>query len=267
MKDHIRELVDPSLPRMTNEFRIREYLQEYSLYILHHTKIYRDILFCGGTALRFLFKLKRFSEDLDFSAAREIDFEDILKILKREFEAAGYDMSVKYKTHSNVNSAFIKFPGLLNEAGLSGHAPERLSLKFEIDTRPPAGGTAETTPLSRTFMFHVQHFDLSSLFAGKLHAAFTRAYTKGRDWYDLLWYLTAFPDLTPNLEMLNNALLQTDPEHAHVTADTWKPWLLAKSKTTDLAKAAEDVLRFLEIPSEADLISQETFQKLLTEKE
>lgn len=266
MKDHIRELIDLSLPRMANEFRIREYLQEYALYTLDRTRIYRQLLFCGGTALRFLFKLKRYSEDLDFSAAEECDFEEILKVLQREFEAAGYEMSVKYSTRSNVNSAFLKFPGLLNEFGLSGHRTETLSVKLEIDTRPPAGGIPETTPVNRTFMFHIQHFDLASLFAGKVHAVVTRAYTKGRDWYDLVWYLTGFPDLVPNLEMLNNALLQTDPDNDHVTPATWKSMLLEKAEATDLAEAAKDALRFLEVPSEGDLISKETLYKLLQQK-
>lgn len=263
MKDHIRSLIDPSLPRVVNEFRIREYLQEYALFILYRTKICRQLIFCGGTALRFLHNLKRFSEDLDFSADEKCDFEEILNVLKREFEAAGYDMAVKFSTDSNVNSAWLKFPGLVHEFGLSGHRAEVLSVKFEIDTRPPAGGQVEITAFNRTFMFHIRHFDLPSLFAGKVHAVVTRAYTKGRDWYDLIWYLTGYPELVPNVDMLNNALLQTAPEDANVTPDTWKSLLLEKLESTDLEQAREDVTRFLEVPAEGALITTETLRKLL----
>ena len=49
----------------------------------------------------------------------------------------------------------------------------------------------------------------ASLLAGKLHAAITRRYVKGRDWYDLMWYLSQRPPPAPNLTLLQNALDQT----------------------------------------------------------
>lgn len=81
----------------------------------------------------------------------------------------------------NVHNAFLKFPKLLFEYGLSPHKDEKISIKIEIDTNPRGGGREEVTLYNSIFMFYVLHFDLASLFAGKLHALLCREYTKGRD--------------------------------------------------------------------------------------
>ena len=82
MKDHLRDIVNENFSKEVNVNRLREYLQEYLLYILYRRKIYKELVFCGGTALRFLYKIRRFSEDLDFSLSEQLsscDFEQILK--------------------------------------------------------------------------------------------------------------------------------------------------------------------------------------------
>jgi predicted nucleotidyltransferase component of viral defense system len=268
MKDYLFELIDPSRPQGSNRMIVREYLQEYFLNILYMKKLYRDLVFCGGTALRFLHKLKRFSEDIDFSTSvtsETVDFEYFLKELKQEFEAAAYSVEVTYDTRKNVKSAFFKFPGLLHEIGLSGHEDEKISIKFEVDTNPPEGGAEKTTMINRTFMFYVQHYTLESLFAGKIHAAVCRPFTKGRDWYDLIWYATKFPGIQPNVEMLNNALRQTDPDIEPVHEHTWKKLILSSLETADIEKAKDDVRGFLEIPEEAELISEDAICGLFDE--
>ena len=77
-----------------------------------------------------------------------------------------------------------------------------------MDTNPPKGGRTAETPLNKTYIFSVRHFDLPSMLATKLHACFYRKYTKGRDFYDLVWYLGR--KVFPNLELLNNAIQQTE---------------------------------------------------------
>ncbi|MEA3432917.1 MAG: nucleotidyl transferase AbiEii/AbiGii toxin family protein [candidate division WOR-3 bacterium] len=86
MKGYIGDIIDKSLPREDNENRLREYIQKYLLFILYRKKFYYELIFTGGTALRFLYKLRRFSEDLDFSLskkARNYDFLKMLEILKK----------------------------------------------------------------------------------------------------------------------------------------------------------------------------------------
>ncbi len=266
MKDYIKELVDQNTSYDVNTNRVREYLQEYLLYILYKKKMYKDLVFCGGTALRFLYKIRRFSEDIDFSLSykmKQYNFEALLKVLREEFTAAGYTMEIKYSTKTNVYSAFLKFQGLLFEYGVSPHKDEKISIKIEIDINPPIGGKEEVTLCNDTFMFYLVRYDLPSLFAGKFHALLCRNYTKGRDWYDLLWYLTKFKNLEPNFTMLNNALHQTQTDPTEITPNNWKSRLKTTVDALDINFVCDDVSRFLEDPEERHLLTKENFYKAI----
>ncbi|MBN1621607.1 MAG: nucleotidyl transferase AbiEii/AbiGii toxin family protein [Endomicrobiales bacterium] len=260
MKDYIKEIIKKGESSDYQRNLVREYLQEYFLYILYRKKFFKDIVFCGGTSLRFIYKIKRFSEDLDFSLSQQsgkIDFQDILKIQKDEFEKAGFKAEVKISMKTNVNNAFFDFPGLLFEYGLSPHKQEKTSIKIEIDTNPPKGGKEEMSTYNGSFMFYLMHYDIASLFAGKMHALLARKYTKGRDWYDLVWYLSKFKDITPNFEMLNNALKQTGNDSIAVNGENWKQILLGLAKDLDEKSIVSDVYRFLEDPGEKELLTKE----------
>jgi hypothetical protein len=110
---------------------------------------------------------------------------------------------------------------VLYELGLSPHLSEILSIKVEVDTRPPAGATLATTVIKRHVQLHLQHHDPASLLAGKLHALLQRAYPKGRDLYDLAWYLSQSTWPNPNLVMLGHALAQSDWTGPPVTPTNW----------------------------------------------
>jgi len=266
MKDYIREVIKKDLTSEDNKNRIREYLQKYLLYVLYKKKIYKDLIFCGGTALRFLYKIRRFSEDLDFvlfSKAKDYNFENILKVIKNEFKLSGYNLEIKYKISKNVHNAFLKFSGILFEYGISPHKDEKLSIKIEIDTNPPEGGKEKITLYNSTFMFYIFHYDLPSLFAGKLHALLCRDYTKGRDWYDLLWYLTKFKNLEPNFILLNNALQQTHKGFEEINQKNWKKKLRELVNTVDIEKIKDDVYRFLEDHTEIEFLTKENLYNLL----
>lgn len=268
MKDYIKELIDKNKPKYVNINQLRQYLQEYLLYILYQKRFYTNIVFCGGTALRFLFRMKRFSEDLDFSLsskAKGYDFQHLLKTVKDEFTAAGYVLDIKYSTEKNVYKAFLKFSGLLYEFGLSGHKQEKFSIKFDIDMNPPGGGKELLTIVNKNFLFHVLHFDIPSLFAGKLNAILCRQYTKGRDWYDLLWYLTKYKDTEPNFTYLNAALEQTNSGISGITKENWKSYIKSAIDKLDIQKVHNDVFRFLEIPEEKELLTKENLIKALTQ--
>ena len=107
------------------------------------------------------------------------------------------------------------------------------------------------------------HYDLASLFAGKVHALLCREYTKGRDWYDLLWYLTKFKGLEPNFIMLNNAMVQTSRKPVELTAGNWKAEIKKTVETLDWVKVRNDVSRFLEDSGEIRLLESKTFVNLL----
>ena len=122
--------------------RVREYLQARLLQALQDHHAFGTWAFVGGTALRFLFGLPRFSEDLDFSlieSGAEDRFRALLMAAKNTFVKEGYRVTVKLKDDKTVKSAFLRFSGLLYELGLSPLAAESLAIKVGTDTNPPAG--------------------------------------------------------------------------------------------------------------------------------
>jgi hypothetical protein len=105
--------------------------------------------------------------------------------------------------------------------------------------------------VTRHLTFFIQHYDLPSLLAGKLHATITRKYAKGRDWYDLLWYLSQRPPVEPNLPLLHHALDQTKGV-GQCEARAWRALV-------------SDARPFLERPQEADLLTRDNLLELLSD--
>lgn len=163
---------------------LREYLQALVLRSLHESEAFQCIAFVGGTALRLLYGLPRFSEDLDFSLDSNKGYapEKLMSKTKRDLQLAGLDVAVALNDRKTVHTAWIKIAGVLKDAGLTGMAEQKLSIKLEIDTRPPAGAETRNQVIERHRMFVVRCYCLPSLMAGKLHALITRQYSKGRDW-------------------------------------------------------------------------------------
>ncbi len=266
MKDHVLELVASRSGTNAKLNVMREYLQAYVLRILHDEGFFRSAAFVGGTALRFLYDLPRFSEDLDFSQAENaagLDFIGLMKKVDRELAAAGYSASIAYKTDKTVHNAMIKFEGLLREAGLSPMKSRKFSVKIEVDTRPPQGAALKTYVVNKHFPFTFLSYDVASLFAGKVHALLTRKYAKGRDYFDLGWYLSRWKDITPNLPHLRNALAQTGWQGGQVDEVNWRALLARVVESADWKAVRRDVENFLENPRDMDVFSQKNVLSLL----
>ncbi|MBU0709781.1 MAG: nucleotidyl transferase AbiEii/AbiGii toxin family protein [Candidatus Omnitrophica bacterium] len=266
MKDYLKSIVNKKVSAEDNLNRVREYIQAYFLYIIYRKKYYQDMVFTGGTALRFVHHIRRFSEDIDFSLsgrAKQIDFTGMMQDIAHEFKQAGYAMEMKIKTRLAVQSALLKFSDIMFETGLSLLKDEKFLIKVEIDSRPPAGGVEAHSMVTTPFMFYMLHYDLPSLLAGKTHALLCREYTKGRDWYDLLWYLGKFKELEPNFTMLNNAMAQTEKDPILLTSRNWKAELKKAVQKADFAKVKLDVGRFLEDQTDLELLNLEAFVNLL----
>lgn len=242
---------------------LREYIQAFALRSLHESEAFNCLSFVGGTALRFLYNLPRFSEDLDFCLESKDGYapEKWLAKLKRDLEFAQFKAAISWNSESTVHNGWIKIRGLLKEAGLSGHDDQMISIKMEIDTRPPAGAKTETEVVNRHFLVAMRHHDLPSLMAGKIHALGCRNYIKGRDYYDLLWYRSRRPPAEPNLVLLQNAVDQTEKEPWK--ASEWKKVLLDKLATVDFKIVAKDVERFLENPQEVKMLNRELLTQCL----
>lgn len=257
MIEVLKEQFTASMSREDKENRLREFLQILVLKILHDKGWFENLVFVGGTALRILFNVRRFSEDLDFSLTNPAgyDFEKLCEEIHKEIELHGIKMEKALKKVKTVNNVMLKFPGLLNELGISPLSGQKLSIKLEVDTNPPEGGKIENSLINKTYVFYVRHFDLSSMFATKISACFYRKYLKGRDFYDLIWYLAR--KVTPDYALLNNAIQQTQGKAPGVDARNIKEFLLNNLKKTDLKKAAEDVERFLDDKNELKLFNYE----------
>jgi len=244
----------------------REYLQARILGTLQRAGAMIPLAFHGGTALRFLYATRRYSQDLDFALERaqaQYDFRAYLRAIQGELQAEGYPIVLKVNDRRVVHSAFVRFPGLLYELQLSPHRDEVLAVKLEVDTHPPAGAGLTTTIVRRHVILHLQHHDRASLLAGKLHAILQRPYLKGRDLYDLLWYLSDPDWPAPNLTLLNNALEQTGWPGPRLTQATWREAVRERLQAVDWAQAVTDVRPFLESGADANLLTPENLMGLL----
>ncbi len=266
MKDYLRQILDDVDNPVLARCLAREYLQARLLQSLQDRGAFSTWVFQGGTALRFLYSMPRFSEDLDFAlveAGMPVDFRDNVTTAARVFEAEGYDVGLRIREKGAVKSAFVSFKGLLFEFGLSAHASQTLSIKVEIDSNPPAGAKVVSTIVRRHVILNLRHHDKASLLAGKLHAFLARPYVKGRDIYDLIWYLSDRTWPEPNLELLNNALAQTDWRGPHVTTENWRQLIARQVETLDWKQVAADVEPFLERPADLALLTRENLRALL----
>lgn len=243
---------------------LREYLQALVMHSLHESEAFQCIAFVGGTALRFLYGLPRFSEDLDFSLDSDKGYypEKWMSKTKHDLQLAGLDTAVTLNDRKTVHVAWIRIGEVLKDAGLVTMAQQKLSIKLEIDTRPPAGAQTRNQVIERHRMFAVRCYDLPSLMAGKLHALITRQHCKGRDWYDFLWYRAQRPQPEPNLVLLQNALDQTEASGAFESGN-WKDLIRNKISKLNINQVQQDVRPFLEEQREADLITKENLESLV----
>lgn len=266
MKERLKDLIQGSSGPNEARNRVREHLQAEILGSLQRSGAMVPLAFQGGTALRFLYAIRRYSEDLDFALERPesgYDFRRYLRAVQSDLSREGYQVEVRVSDRKVVHNAFVKLPGLLAELGLSPHRNEVLSIKIEVDTRPPAGAVLRTTLVRRHLTLRLEHYDPASLLAGKLHAVLQRPYPKGRDVYDLIWYLSdpAWPP--PNLALLNNALAQTGWSRSPLTLSDWREAVRERLEGLDWERTVSDVRPFLESSADVDLLTAESLDLVL----
>lgn len=266
MKDVLANLVAQTPSPLQGKNVAREYLQARILESLQNSGAMIPMAFQGGTALRFLFLHGRYSEDLDFALTenrQSYQFRSYLDAIRTDLAREGYPIEISLNDKKTVNTAFVRFPGLLHEMRLSAMRNEALAIKLEVDTNPPECAGYATSVVRRYVILNLHHYDKPSLLAGKLHAILARPYTKGRDIYDLLWYLSdpAWPE--PNLTFLNNALVQTDSLTRNLLPTTWKSEVWQKLQSLDWSDIQRDMRPFAEPSFDLNLLSLENFRKLL----
>lgn len=240
---------------------VREWLQAAMLKGLERRGAMATLAFHGGTALRFVYGIGRYSEDLDFAwhgprtAGQPAGW---LGQVKTDLSNLGIASRAGVAERERMVEARFELRALAQDLGL-----EALTVKVEIALRAPAAAGLEVSAVTRFQALSVRHHDRPTLFAGKLHALLHRRYTKGRDYYDLLWYLghPSWPE--PNLPFLNDALRQVAWKGGELTAPTWRPAVLARLQRVDWAAARRDVEPFLEDPEEARLLTHDALERAL----
>ena len=267
MKDYCLELAAAQKSGTAKYNAMREYLQAYVLRIMHNRGAFQSMAFVGGTALRFLYDLPRFSEDLDFSLHKKlaVPFAGLMNAIKQELILAGYEADADYNETRTVQSAFVKFEGLMYEAKLSPMKSRKFSIKIEVDTKPPKGAVLTTQIVNKFFPIAFLSYDLPSLLAGKIHALLSRKYTKGRDYFDIAWYLSRFKTLSPNFKLLHNALTQTGYAKKMPTENDWRKYLSDVVQRSDWKTVHKDVDNFLENSQDMDIFTKENVLKIIGE--
>ncbi len=259
---------------------LREILQEIALLGLWRSKFFEHGAFYGGTALRILYGLDRYSENLDFSLlepSENFDLNVYLPAVKKELQGFGFEVRAevqKKSINTPVQSAFIKTDTIQSLLEISTKdevvdviQPGRLlKIKLEIDTDPPPGFNVEAKYLLKPIPFAVRTYTLPDLFAGKVHAILCRKWknrVKGRDWYDLVWYLTNSPVL--HLAHLEHRMRQSGHwlVNAKLDHETLNEFLGQAVEKLNIDQARKDVRPFVKNQEVLEVWSKEFFRAVV----
>lgn len=257
---------------------LREIMQEVALAGLQRSGFFEKAAFYGGTALRIFYGLDRFSEDLDFSLLSsdpEFSLEPYFKGLVEEFAHVGLQVSIKEKKKTkgtSIDSAFLKpetvwreliLEGMVLEAGLG--AMVGLKIKLEVDRQPPLRFETEEKLLLKPYSFYVKCFTKSNLFAGKMHALLFRKWqnrVKGRDWYDLEWYIRKGVPL--NLDhFLARAQDTGDWTNSTIQKEELLDLLKKRIDSVSMEAVKEDIVKFIPDNKKLDIWSKKYFLELI----
>lgn len=276
----IKDWLDSYKPKNKEEAlaALREIMQEIALAGLNRAGFFEKAAFYGGTALRIFYGLDRFSEDLDFSllkAEPEFSLEKYEDAIVAEFAALGMQVSVTEKqkaVQTNINSAFLKSETLWRELTLENIIPQNgidtvanIKIKIEVDTEPPLGFATEEKLLLKPFSFYVKCFVLEDLFAGKMHALLFRKWknnVKGRDWYDMEWYIKKGIPLDLG-HFLLRAQDSGDWKQETISEAEFRNLLAAKIDIVNLDYVKADAMRFIPDASILDIWSAKYFHDLV----
>jgi predicted nucleotidyltransferase component of viral defense system len=249
----IREYA-PANP-IEQEHVLQELMQHYVLSSLSRAGLFAEAMFHGGTCLRIVYGMNRFSEDLDFLLKQpnpDFRWQGYLESIRKDCaqEGIAFELQDKPQTRTVVQKAFLKTDSigkiLVLDLPFERYQARRIRIKLEIDINPPAGSTFTTSYLTFPVTTPLTTQSLASGFALKLHALLCRPYVKGRDWYDFVWYVAR--KTRPDLDLLRQALHQQGPWAGQPLAETGL-WLQKTMEATirriDWSAARDDVQRFL----------------------
>ncbi|TVQ21848.1 MAG: nucleotidyl transferase AbiEii/AbiGii toxin family protein [Spirochaetaceae bacterium] len=280
MKAVVQDFIDLRNPESLQEYdrALRELIQHIVLLGLWRAGFFEHAAFYGGTALRILHTLPRFSEDIDLSLLERrpnFSLSSYLAGLRTELSGFGFEVDVvsSDRLDSPIESAFVKAntryhllqvqPG----SALASTVPanQLLKIKLEVDTVPPGEFDTEVVPVLEPIPFSVRTLSLPDLFAGKMHCVLFRRWksrVKGRDWYDLIWFLRKRVPL--HLAHLEERMRQSGDwrEERQFAIEDLLCLYDQRVDQVDFSNAAADVLPFIQDPRELDIWNRTFFSAL-----
>jgi predicted nucleotidyltransferase component of viral defense system len=234
---------------------LQELTHQYILASLARAGFFSEGVFHGGTCLRILFGMSRFSEDLDFflkEPDRNFRWDRYLEHILKDGAAEGirFDVQNRSEAEGSVKKAFLGTTSIGNDLIIDlpfeRDRRKKIKVKLEIDTNPPLGSSYESRYLTFPLSAAVTTQSLESGFAMKLSAAISRSYAKGRDWYDFIWYISR--KIVPDFPLLKNALAQSGPWAGQVIRVD-SGWLLdhlrARIESIDWKPLKNEIKRFV----------------------
>jgi len=242
---------------------LQELMQHYVLSSLSRAGLFAEALFHGGTCLRIVYAMNRFSEDLDFLLKQpnpDFRWQPYLESVRKDcaHEGIPFEVQDKSQTGTAVQKAFLKTDSigklLVLDLPFDRHRPRKIRIKLEIDINPPAGSTFTTSYITFPVTAAITTQSLESGFATKLHALLCRPYVKGRDWYDLVWYIAR--KTRPDLALLGQALQQQGPwagQQVEATPHWVQEHMEAAIRSIDWSATRDDVQRFVPLREQEGL--------------
>jgi hypothetical protein len=282
MNDAITRMLDRYECQSVEDYvrALREIMQEIALLGLWRSKFFEKAAFYGGTALRILYGMDRFSEDLDFSLLKPMKDFDLSRYsgtVERELRSFGFEAIMttrEKKDETPVQSAFLKANTLkhlltITTAGEIAWPIPRgqvLKVKIEVDTDPPPGFVTENKFVLQPIPFSVRTFVLPDLFAGKMHAVLCRRWksrVKGRDWYDLVWYAANHPQL--HLSHLEQRMIQSGhlKQDEQMSREKFFALTTEAVDKLDVNQARGEVEPFVKNPDALEVWSGEFFRDVV----
>jgi predicted nucleotidyltransferase component of viral defense system len=201
--EYIRSFFPPAIAKESrfDRYMLKEYLQLLILDYLATTPYINKVSFIGGTNLRLIQGIDRFSEDLDFDCKdlSEEEFMAMTDSVVNYLQQNNIDVETRDKANPKL-TAFrrnLYFPEMLFNLKLTGHREERLLLKIEAQDQGVVYQSEVATVNRMGFFFNIQVPPLDVLCAMKFAAILARQ--KGRDFYDAIFLLSK---TKPNMDFL-----------------------------------------------------------------
>lgn len=220
--EYIRGFYPPYIAQNANfqKHMLKEYVELLALEWIARSPYAAKLIFIGGTNLRLIQGIDRFSEDLDFDCKglSEDEFRQMSDELAKYLQLQGLNAELRNKENAHLTAfrSNVYFPELLFDLQLTGHREERFLMKIEAQDQGIDYPREMAIVQRNGFSFPVPVPPLSVFLSMKLCALLTRQ--KGRDFYDVLFLMQRTePDYAflqqqkgiANKEQLSAALRET----------------------------------------------------------